>query len=136
MLLPLPTSQICFTFTLLLGSSVLLRIPERSEYHPFAQSTVVSALSLTKLQQHGTNSPLLPVTHPLQFLQIFLENLSISENFFFSPPALRCLYVSRCVFVCGCVGVCLCVCVQARVHVFSVCVFKLLTSKYMHVLNL
>ena len=95
-----------------------------------------SALSLTKLQQHGTNSPLLSVTHPLQFLQIFLENLSISENFFFSPPALRCLYVSRCVFVCGCVGVCLCVCVQARVHVFSVCVFKLLTSKYMHVLNL
>ena len=37
----------------------------RIEYHPIAQSQVVSALSLTKLQQHGTNSPLLSVTHPL-----------------------------------------------------------------------
>ena len=34
-------------------------------YHPFAQSQVVNALPLSKLQQHGTNSPHLPVTHPL-----------------------------------------------------------------------
>ena len=65
MVLPLPTSQIFFTFTLLLGNSVLLQTPVCSEYHPFAQSQVVSALSLTKLQQHGTNSPLLSVTYPL-----------------------------------------------------------------------
>ena len=47
-----------------------------------------------------------------QFLQIFLENLSLSANFFFIPPALRCLCVSRCVFVCRFVGgwVCACVC--------------------------
>ena len=63
--LPLPTSQTIFTFTLPLGSSVLLQTSECSECHPFAQSQVVSALSLTKLQQHGTNSPLLSVTHPL-----------------------------------------------------------------------
>ena len=65
MVLPLPTSQTFFTFTLLLGSPVLLQTPERSEYHPFAQSQVVSALSLTKLQQHGTSSQLLSVTHPV-----------------------------------------------------------------------
>ena len=43
-----------------------------------------------------------------QFLQIFLENLPLFENFFLSPPALRRLCVSRCVFVCRCVGVCAC----------------------------
>ena len=64
MVLPLPTPQTLFTFTLLLGSSVLLQTAECSEYPPFAQSQVVSALSLTKLQHHGTHSPLLFVTHP------------------------------------------------------------------------
>ena len=54
-----------FLIALLLGSSALLQTPECSEYHPLAQSQVVSALSLTKLQQHGTSSPLLSVTHPL-----------------------------------------------------------------------
>ena len=40
------------------------------------------------------------------------------------------------------IGVCLCavvwvsVCVRARVHVFVVCVFELLTSKYRYVLDL
>ena len=34
---------------------------------------------------------------------------SLFENFFLSPPALRCLCMSRCVFVS--VSVCLCVCV-------------------------
>ena len=38
MVLPLPTSQIFFTFTSLHGSSVLLQTPEFSEYPPFAQS--------------------------------------------------------------------------------------------------
>ena len=37
----------------------------KNTYDPFAQSQVVSALSLTKLQRHGTSSPLLSVTHPL-----------------------------------------------------------------------
>ena len=45
MLLPLPTFKNIFTLTLL-GSSVLLQTSGRSEYHPFAQSQVVSALSL------------------------------------------------------------------------------------------
>ena len=41
---------------LLPGSSALLQTPERSEYHPFSHSPVVSALSLTRLQLPGTNS--------------------------------------------------------------------------------
>ena len=62
------TSQTFFAFTLLLDGSVNLHTLKRSEYHPFAQSPVVRALSGTKLQLHGTNSPLLPVRHPLSNL--------------------------------------------------------------------
>ena len=50
------TFQNRFTFTLLPGSFALLQTPECSEYHPSEQSTVVSALSLTRLQLSGTNS--------------------------------------------------------------------------------
>ena len=43
-----------------------------------------------------------------QFLQIFLENLSPFKNFFFIPPALRCLCVSWCVWgVCVSASMCL-----------------------------
>ena len=45
-----------FTFTLLPGSSALLQTTECSEYHPFEQSSQVSALSLTRLQLSGTSS--------------------------------------------------------------------------------
>ena len=40
-----------------------------------------------------------------------------------------------CQGVCLCVGVrvCACVCVRARVHVFAVCVFELLMSKYIKI---
>ena len=51
--------------------------------------------------------------------------------------------VPVCVKVCVCVRMCVCGCgcgvrvgVRARVHVFAVCVFELLTSKYMYVLDL
>ena len=47
-----------------------------------------------------------------QFFQIFLENLSLLKNLFFSPIAL--MYDS--------VDVCVCVCVRARV---GACVFML-----------
>ena len=62
MVLPLPTSQTFFIFTLFLGSSFHLQTPECSEYHTFAQSQVVSTFSCTKLQQHGTNSLLLSIS--------------------------------------------------------------------------
>ena len=39
-----------FTFTFLPGRSALLQTPEFSEYHPFEQSPLVSALFLTRLQ--------------------------------------------------------------------------------------
>ena len=42
-----------------------------------------------------------------------------------------CVCVCVCVWVCGCVSVC----VRARMHVFGVCIFELLTSKYMYVLD-
>ena len=41
--------------------------------------------------------------------EIFLENLSLIKNRFFSPIAL--MYDSVCVCVCVCVYVCVCVCV-------------------------
>ena len=50
----------------------------------------------------------------VSFFQIFLKNLSLFENVFFSLPALRCLFMSRCVFVCVRACVCVCVCACAR----------------------
>ena len=115
MALPLPTSQIFFTFTLLPGSFVLLQTSAFSEYHPFAQSQVVSALSLTKLQQHGKSSPLLSVTHPLlvasdlpwkafSFRKLFLQSPC--------PEALVCVkvYVCVCLLLLLLLCVCMCVC--------------------------
>ena len=108
--LPLLTPHIFFTFTLLLGSSVLLQTPECSEYQPFAQNKVVSALSLTKLQQHGTSFPLLSVMHlsnlpwkPFSFRKPFLQSPY--------PEVLVCVKVCVCVHVCVFVCVCVCVCV-------------------------
>ena len=103
MVLPLPTSQTFFTFTLLLGSSVLLQTPECSEYQPFAQNKVVSALSLTKLQQHGTSFPLLSVTHPLSVPSNLPWKPFSFRKLFLQSPALRWLCVTRCVFVYRCV---------------------------------
>ena len=59
------TFQNFFTFTLLPGSSAVLQTPGCSEYHPSEQSTVVCALSLTRLQLSGTNSLFLSVILPL-----------------------------------------------------------------------
>ena len=100
---------------ILLGCSILLQTPECSEYHPFTKSQMVSALSLIKLQQHGTNFPLLCVMHP-QFLQIFLENLPLFKNFFLQSP---CPEVLVCVAVCVCV--CVCLCVHVSVHACFCC---------------
>ena len=123
--------QSFFIFILLLGCSVLLQTPECSEYHPFAQ-VKWSVLFLLPSSNNIEQTPrFYPSRILCQFLQIFLENLFLFENVFFSAPALGCLCVSRCVFVCGCVG-----CVRARVHGFAVCVFELWTSKYMYVLDL
>ena len=55
------TFQNFFTFTLLPGSSALLHTPEFSEYHPSEHRPAVSALSLTRLQLHGTNTLFLSV---------------------------------------------------------------------------
>ena len=110
LVLPLPTSRTFFIFRLLLGRSIPLQTSECSIYHPFAHSQVVSALSLTKLQQHGEKkNPPLSITHlppvpsnlpwkPFSFRKLFLQ----------SP----CPEVPLCVKVCVCVLVCVCVCVN------------------------
>ena len=67
---------------------------ECSEYHPSKQSPMVSALSLTRLLLSGTSSLFLSVIYLCQFFQIFLENLSLFKNLFFTLP-----YV--CVYVCA-----------------------------------
>ena len=60
-----------------------------------------------------------------QLCYIFLENLSLFENLFFSPVAL--IYNSVCVwYVCVCVFVCVCVCV-------CVCVLDALTSENLYI---
>ena len=46
----------------LVGSSVLLHTPECSQYHPLAQSPVISAFPRTKLQIPWTNYPFLSIT--------------------------------------------------------------------------
>ena len=50
------------------GSSALLQTPECSEYHPSAQSPVVSALFLTRLHLSGTNSLFLSAILPVSAL--------------------------------------------------------------------
>ena len=99
-------STLFFTFTLL-SSSILLQTPECSEYHPFAQSSGQRSLlsSYNNIEQTTRFYPSLILC---QFLQIFLENLSPFKNFFFIPPALRCLCVSWCVWgVCVSASMCL-----------------------------
>ena len=113
--LPLPTSQIFFTFTLL-GSSVLLQTHEFSEYHPFAQSQVVSVLSLTKLQQHGTSFSFLSVTHPL----------SVPSNLPWKPFSFRNLLFLQC----PCPEVCMCA--RVWVRMFVVCEFDFSMSTHTH----
>ena len=133
MVLPPPTSQVFLTLMILPSNSVPLQTPACSEYHPFGQHRVVSAFShtRTKLQQHGTNSSLLSVTHPLpvpfkSFLKIFLFSKTFLQSL--------CPEVPVCVKVCVCVWVG--VHVRARAHLFGDCVFEVLTSKYMCVLDL
>ena len=99
---------------------VLLQTPQHSEYYPFAQSPAVSALSQNTIFSNKVQwSPhfLVPssnykepaanfyLSHILcQFFQIFLENLSLFQLFYFSPTALRCLcvYQSAHMYVCEC----------------------------------
>ena len=133
MVLPLPTSQIFFTIsaapffyrhpsvqnTLLSHPSVqntLLSHPSVQNTllsHPNVQNTLLShkvKWSALFLLPRSNNMEQTPHFYPsrilCQFLQIFPENLSLFENLFFSPLALRCL----CVKVCVCVWMCVCVC--------------------------
>ena len=131
MALPPPASQTFFTYILLLRSSVPLQTPECSEYHPFAQSPVIRALSLTKPKQPGTNSSPLSVRHPLSVPSTLpWKPFSFRKHFFQSPfPEVPvCVKVCVCVWLFGwawvCSGVCVC------------CLYELLTSKYMYVLHL
>ena len=73
-----------------------------------------------KLQQHGTSSMSLLSCIFCQFLQLFFGKKNLFENFFsvLLPLGVR---VCQNVFVCGCVC--------------AVCVFELLMSKYMCVLD-
>ena len=72
---PRSTFQNCFTITLLPGSPALLQTRECSEYHLYAQSPVVSLLSLTRLQLSGPTPCFSPSFYLCQFFQIFLENI-------------------------------------------------------------
>ena len=142
MVLPPPTSQTVFILTLLFGSSVPLQTPRYSEYRPFVPSPVVSALSRTKLQLHGTNSSLLSVTlslslfsdlpsksfsSPKLFLQSYCPEVSVGVSRCVCVSARTrvcvcvCVCVSLCVCLCVCVCVCLCVyvCVCLRVHIYT-----------------
>ena len=76
------------------------------------------------------SSSLLSVTHPL----------SVPSNLPWKPFSFRKLFLQSlcpevlvCVKVCVCVCVCVCARARARVwvHMFAVCVFELLMSKYM-----
>ena len=130
MVLPLPTFQIFFTsewfcpYLPLRSSSPLHSFSAAPFFcrHPSVQKTILShkvkwsALFLLPSSNNMEQaSRFYPSRILCQFLQIFPENLSLFENFFFSPPALGYLCVSRCVFVC--------VCVLVWVHTFALCVF-------------
>ena len=138
MVLPLPTPQIFFTFTLLLSKSLngsaptylsdLLHLYTPSWQLRSSADTRVFRIPPFRTESSGQHSfsyqapttwNKLPASI-CQFLQIFLENLSLFENSFFSPLALRCLWVSRCLFVCGCVDVCLSVCERACMYLLYV----------------
>ena len=128
---PAPFSRTFLTFTLLLGSSVLTA--EFSEYPPFEQGSGVSALSRPKLQLHVANS-LLP-----SCVSSFKSSLKLSlfQNFFFSPNALRCLHLYQGVCVCARARVCVCVCVHARACVCAcVCVYVRARVRMFAYLNL
>ena len=93
------------------------------EYHPFAQSLVVSALPHAKLQQHETNFLFLSVAHPMSVLSNLPGKPFSFPNFFLQfhcPEVPVCVEV--CVYVCVCVCACACVCVGGRVYV-CVCVY-------------
>ena len=104
MILPLPTSQTFFTFSLLLGCSVLLQTPECSEYHPFAQSRGQRSFSY---QAPTTwNFPLLSITHPLSVpSNLPWKPFSFWKLFLQSP----CPEVPVCVRMCVCVYKCACI---------------------------
>ena len=95
--------------------------------HPGVQNTLLShgvkwsALFLVPSSNNMEQAPRFYSSRILcQFLQIFLESLSLFKNVSFSPLALRCpcLCAGVCVYVCvcGCVGGCLrlCECVQEQ----------------------
>ena len=79
------------------------------EYHPFAQSLVVSALPHAKLQQHETNFLFLSVAHPMSVLSNLPGKPFSFPNFFLQ---FHCPEVPVCVEVCVyvCVWVCTCMC--------------------------
>ena len=109
-----PSQQLCSS-----ADTWLFRIPS------FCINQVVSALSLTKLQQHGTSFPLLSVTHPL----------SVPSNLPWKPFSFRKLFLqSPCpeVLVCIKVCACVCVCVYVCIYIFGHQKFKYTNSKHMH----
>ena len=79
--------------------SALLYTPECSECHPFAQSPVISVLSLSRFQLCTTCLCPSFLFYLCWFFQIFLQNLSLFKNLFFSCIALRCVCVCAC-FAC------------------------------------
>ena len=91
---PPPTSQTFFTFTLLLGSSVLMQRPECSECHPQRSFSY---------QAPTTTLHFYPSRILCQFFQIFLKK----QN----PVSFPKLFLQ---FHCPEVPVCVCMCMHAH----------------------
>ena len=117
MALPLPTSQIFFTFTLL-GSSVILQTPECSEYSPAFRTKSNGQHSFSYQARTTWNKLPASIRHAssVSSFKSSLKTFLLSKSFSSVPLPLGAC-VSRGVSVCLCV--CVCVCVSVSV---SLCV--------------
>ena len=126
MALPLPTSQIFFTFTLHLGSSVILQTPECPEYSPAFRTKSNGQRSFS--YQARTTWDKLPesIRHAssVSSFKPSLKTFLLSKSFSSVPlPLGACVCQGVCVCVCLCLCLCLCVCVCVCVCVsVSLCV--------------
>ena len=112
-----PSLQLCSS-----ADTWLFRIPS------FCINQVVSALSLTKLQQHGTSFPLLSVTHPLSVPSDLPRKPFSFQKLFLQSP---CPEEFVCVKVCVCV--CMCVCASVGAYVCCLCIWIFDVQSYIYI---
>ena len=118
MVLPLPTSQIFFTFTLLLGSSVLLQTPECSDYPSVCIKSSGQRFFSYQAPTTWTNLPAsLRHASSVSCFRSSLKTFLFSKTFSSVPlpwGACVCQGVCLCVYVCVCACECGCVCLLFR----------------------